>query len=65
MYRLTKRKIIIEDKSITEYGIADEKRTFCCFTESKEEAERLSLLLNEHGVEPSHVLDIIEDMFYT
>lgn len=65
MYRVIKRKIIIEDKSITEYGIADEKRTFCCFTESEEEAEKVARLLNDSAVEPIHVLDIIEDMFYS
>lgn len=65
MYRVKKRKIIIDDKSIIEYGIADETREFCFFTQIKEEAENFVRLLNECEVEPVHVLDIIEDMFYT
>ncbi len=65
MYYVTKRTVIIEEKSIIQYGIADETTEFCCFTQNKEDAEKLARLLNEREVEAVHVLDIIEDMFYT
>lgn len=64
MFYVIKRTVIIEEKSIIQYGIADEVTEYCCFTENKKEAEKLALLLNENNVESVHVLDIIEDTFY-
>lgn len=47
------------------FGIANENQTFACFTDKKEEAEALASELNLLGVEEIHVLDIIEDRFYS
>ncbi|MBO5859730.1 MAG: hypothetical protein J6R20_08170 [Clostridia bacterium] len=65
MYYATKRTLIIDKERIIQYGIADETAEFCFFTQNEDEALNLAKLLNECKVERVHVLDIIEDMFYT
>ena len=65
MYFVTKRTEIIEDEFTVQYGIADETQIFFFFTKDKKEAQSVADLLNGCKVEPVHVIDIIEDMFYT
>ena len=65
MFYIIKRTVIIEEKAIIQYGIADDVTEYSCFTENKKEAEDFALLLNENKVEGVHVADIIEDTFYT
>lgn len=47
------------------FGISNEDKMFACFTDRPEEAESLALELNELDVDEIHVLDIIEDRFYS
>ena len=65
MFYVIKRTVITEESTTIQYGIADDVTEYCCFTQNKKEAENLALLLNENNVEGVHVLDIIEDTFYT
>ena len=65
MYFVTKHTIIIENQIIEEFRIADSDFEYCFFTQDKEKAQSVAAILNENTVEPNHVLDIIEDMFYT
>lgn len=65
MYFVTKEKETVENKPEYQFGVANGEKTICLFTSDEKEAERLVTLLNENGVEENHVLDIIEDMFYT
>lgn len=65
MFRAELRKIINGDKEETVYGIADENRFYCDFTRDCETARELARLLNEMEVESCHVIEIIEDMFYS
>lgn len=65
MYKTKEEKTAIEDEEVTLYGIADENRFYCSFTQNRETAECVAALLNENEVAGCHVQDIIEDMFYS
>ena len=65
MYKAEEEQVVIEDEEITLYGVKDEDRFYCSFTDSRETAENFAEFLNENGVEACHVYDIIEDMFYS
>lgn len=64
MYFLTKNCKQIEDEKAVLFGIADESRDYGDFTDDQAKAEEFVELLNSERVEPVHVPDIIEDMFY-
>lgn len=65
MYRAESRKTSNGDEEETVYGIADENRFYCDFTKDSETALAVAKLLNEAEAEACHVLEIIEDMFYS
>lgn len=65
MYKTEEQSVSAEDGVKILYGISDENRFYCEFTQSKEEAENVVKILNENEVESCHVLDVIEDMFYS
>ncbi len=64
MYILTKNCRNIENEDIVLFGIADESCDYGDFTDDMAKAENFVELLNSEKVEPVHVPDIIEDMFY-
>ncbi len=65
MYKMQCKEIEIEGESRTLCGISDESGFFCEFTDDLEEAHRTVELLNKNKIEPCHVYDIIEDLFYS
>ncbi len=65
MYYVIRKTEMIEEEISIQYGIADETQIFCCFTKDEKEAQSVADLLNGCKVESIHVIDIIEDMFYT
>lgn len=65
MYFVTKETVIIENKVEELFGISDGNTVFPCLTPDRNQAESLASILNENNVEPNHINDIIEDMFYT
>lgn len=65
MYFVTKRTVEIENTIHEEFGVSCGENNIIFFTSDIKEAEMLAELLNENEVEPNHVADIIEDLFYT
>lgn len=65
MYKTEEEKAVIEEEEVIVYGIADENRFYCGFTLCKEIADEVAAVLNENEVAACHVLDVIEDMFYS
>ncbi len=65
MYFVTKESVVIENNAEELFGISDGTDSFPCLTSDCNQAESLASLLNENHVEPNHVADIIEDIFYT
>ena len=64
MYILKKSCKRIENKETVLYGVADERCDYGDFSDNQLEAENFVNLLNSENVEPIHIHDIIEDMFY-
>lgn len=65
MYKAEEQSVSTEDGVKILYGISDEKRFYCEFTDSREIAQKVAKLLNENNVESCHVSEIIEDLFYS
>lgn len=65
MYKAEEQSVPTEDGVEILYGISDENRFYCEFTDSREIAENVAKLLNDNEVEDCHVLEIIEDLFYS
>ena len=65
MYKTKSVEKVIEGESKTVYGVTDETGFFLDFTNDVEQAKMFADLLNENKVEPCHVPEIIEDLFYT
>ena len=65
MYKAEEQSVSTEDGVKILYGISDETRFYCDFTDSKETAENVVKLLNDNKVEGCHVPEIIEDLFYS
>ncbi len=65
MYKAEEKSVSTEDGVKFLYGISDEKRFYCEFTDSRETAENVANLLNDNEVEGCHVVEIIEDLFYS
>lgn len=65
MYKTESVDKIIEGKKMRLYGITDGKSISIDFTTDEIAANRFAELLNENGVEPCHVPEIIEDFFYS
>lgn len=65
MYRVVKTVKSICGKTKVLYGIADGDRILIDFTTDESEAENAVNLMNKNNVEPNHVLDVIEDLFYS
>lgn len=65
MYHVTKEIAVIENCAETLFGISDGNVDFPCLTSDCRQAENLAELLNKNGVEPNHLVDVVEDMFYT
>lgn len=47
------------------FSIANENRIFCDISDDEETALEFAELLNENEVDEIHVLDVIEDYFYS
>ena len=56
---------IIEGKKTRLYGITDGKSISIDFTTDETVANKFADLMNENGVEPCHIPEIIEDFFYS
>lgn len=65
MYKTSSQQSTIEGETQTLYGVADENRFYCDFTTDIGTAEAAVKFLNENNVEPCHVYEIIEDLFYS
>lgn len=65
MYKTQEEKTVIEDEEVIVYGVSDENRFYCGFTLCRETADEVAALLNENDVATCHVIDVIEDMFYS
>ena len=65
MYKAEEQSVAMEDGVKILYGISDENRFYCEFTDSRETAENVAKLLNDNEVEGCHVSEIIEDLFYS
>lgn len=64
MYALTKVEKEIENEILQIYAVEEDGHVIIDFTTDKEFAEWVIGLLNENGVEPNHVVDVIEDLVY-
>lgn len=65
MYKAEEQSVSTDDGVKILYGISDENRFYCEFTDSIETAQRVAKLLNDNDVEGCHVPEIIEDLFYS
>lgn len=65
LYKTQCKEIEIEGETQMLYGAADENCFYCDFTTDITEAEKTVNFLNENEVEPCHVVEIIEDLFYS
>ncbi len=65
MYRVAKTVKSICGKTETLYGISDGDKILIEFTTDKSKAENAVDLMNKNNVEPNHVFDVIEDLFYS
>jgi hypothetical protein len=65
LYKTQHKEIEIEGERRTVYGAADENGFCYDFTTDADEAERFIDFINQNGVEPCHVCDLIEDLFYS
>ena len=65
LYKAQRKETDIDGKPCVLYGITDENGFYSDFTADKRCAESFAEFLNENGVEPCHVADIIEDFFYS
>ncbi len=65
MYRVAKTVKIICGKTKILFGITDGDKILIDFTTDKSEAEKAVELMNKNNVEPNHVFDVIEDLFYS
>ena len=65
MYRVVRISKIIDGEVADLFGVEDYSLIALDFTATESEAEALACLLNENAVEPIHVTDIIEDLFYS
>lgn len=65
MYKTESKQSSIDEETQTLYGVADEECFYCDFTTDIDTAESIVKFLNENEVEPCHVFEIIEDLFYS
>ena len=65
MYTVEKVKIKAESSEKELYAVADESGIICDFTSNFSVAEKLVRALNKNNVERCHVMDVIEDIFYS
>ena len=65
LYRAQSTELNIDGETCILYGISDENGFYSDFTTDKQSAEKFAEFLNQNGVEPCHVQDIIEDFFYS
>lgn len=65
MYKIIKTSKSDSGSPKLAFSIANEHRIFCDISDDEELAKQFAQLLNENDVEEIHVLDIIEDFFYS
>lgn len=63
MYKLTEEKTRVDGVEYTLYGIVCEGICVKDISTEKTEVERLLKLINNHKLEPIHLLDVLEDYF--
>lgn len=65
MYSTQCKKAEIEGETCTLYGVSDGSGFCFDFTTDEKAANKFAAFLNENDVEPCHVQEIIEDLFYS
>ncbi len=65
MYRAEQKEISTEDGMISVWGVADESGFILDFTTDNITAEEFIDVLNKNNIERRHILEIIEDCFYS
>lgn len=65
MYRVVRVSKTIDGETADLFGIEDYSLSVLDFTLIESEAEAVARLLNLNSVESVHVIDIIEDLFYS
>lgn len=65
MYLVAKEMPIIEGTVTELFGISDNNGILITFTDDPVEAENFVRLCNENQVEPNHIVDVVEDSFYS